>query len=609
MADVKKKVIEILVDVKDKALDKLNKGLKETGKSAKNASKSIGGGMTSAFKKVGTAIKAAGIGLLVASLAKIGQVLSRNQGVLDGFETAMSTISITIGQVVDGLTNAYNTAKQATGGFNALGKVFNSMIDLAIDPFRLAFAGIQRAIVLTQRNWEQSIFGGQDKGRIAELSKELADVDKNIDEISSNIGKNASTFAENFGEAYEELTTFGKAAVEELSEISIEANIEQAKYITELGKEAELAAVKQQGLIEKYDREAEVLRQVRDETNNTFEERIAANEELGRVLEKQAAEERELIDLQITSLKERYKAGLVNKQQYLVELQTLANEEDAIEARITGFKSEQLINRTALANEQRDAEIAIAKESEAAQIELIKQQDSLRFALMQEGIDKELAASAAKYDELFAQAQGNKELELAVIEAQEREAEAIYDKYRAKQRQKDKEDAQIKQDLAMQSAALASNLLVEFASLTDAESKRGFQIQKAASLAQATTSTVLAAIEAFKTAAASPITTAFPAYPFTQAAAAGAFGAVRIAKIASTQYGGGGGGASAAGGGRSGGGQSPNVQFNTVGGSGINQLNESITAQNDPVKAYVVSSEVSSAQSLDRNRQSNATFG
>jgi len=608
MADVKK-VIEIEVNTESGEVNKLNKELDQTDKNIKKSEKSTKG-FGGAWKKVGTAIKAAGIGLLIATLAKVGEVLSRNQGVLDGFQTSMSAISITVNQVVNGLTNAYNTAREATGGFDALGKVFTAMLDLALKPFEFAWAGIQKAILSTQLAWEQSIFGDGDDETIKRLTSDLEDVDATITRLGEETEKSATEYWDNFSEAFSEMGVLATASVDELSKISIEANIEQAKYITDLGKRAQLAEVQQQGLIEKYDREAELLRQVRDETNNSFEERIAANQRLGEVLDKQAEEERELIRLQQVSLEERFKAGLIAEQEYLVERQRLANEEAAIEARITGFKSEQLINRTALANEQRDADLAAIKEFEAEQIQLIKQQDSLRFALMQEGIDKELAASAAKYDELFAQAQGNKELELAVIEAQEREAEAIYDKYRAKQRQKDKEDAQIKQDLAMQSAALASDLLVEFASLTDAESKRGFQIQKAASLAQATTSTVLAAIEAFKTAAASPITSAFPAYPFTQAAAAGAFGAVRIAKIASTQYGGSGGGASAAGGGgRSGGGQSPNVQFNTVGGSGINQLNESITAQNDPVKAYVVSSEVSSAQSLDRNRQSNATFG
>jgi hypothetical protein len=50
-------------------------------------------------------------------------------------------------------------------------------------------------------------------------------------------------------------------------------------------------------------------------------------------------------------------------------------------------------------------------------------------------------------------------------------------------------------------------------------------------------------------------------------------------------------------------------QFNIVGSSGTNQLAATIAAQqNQPVNAYVVGSDVSTQQSLDRNRVTNATF-
>lgn len=59
------------------------------------------------------------------------------------------------------------------------------------------------------------------------------------------------------------------------------------------------------------------------------------------------------------------------------------------------------------------------------------------------------------------------------------------------------------------------------------------------------------------------------------------------------------------GGGVGGGAQMAAPQFNTIGTSGINQL---ATLQQQPTKAYVVSGEVTSAQSLDRNRLQNATL-
>jgi hypothetical protein len=55
--------------------------------------------------------------------------------------------------------------------------------------------------------------------------------------------------------------------------------------------------------------------------------------------------------------------------------------------------------------------------------------------------------------------------------------------------------------------------------------------------------------------------------------------------------------------------QAPQAQFNIVGSSGTNQLAATIGAQqNQPVNAYVVGTDVSTQQSLDRNRITNATF-
>ncbi len=54
-----------------------------------------------------------------------------------------------------------------------------------------------------------------------------------------------------------------------------------------------------------------------------------------------------------------------------------------------------------------------------------------------------------------------------------------------------------------------------------------------------------------------------------------------------------------------GGGGAP--QFNVVGDSGVNQL-ASLTANQQPTQAFVVSGEVTTAQALDRNRVQNATL-
>jgi hypothetical protein len=87
--------------------------------------------------------------------------------------------------------------------------------------------------------------------------------------------------------------------------------------------------------------------------------------------------------------------------------------------------------------------------------------------------------------------------------------------------------------------------------------------------------------------------------------AAGAMGALQIAAITKAKYDGGETPSSSGGGDVPSGGASTTPQFNTIGSSGVNQLAQ---LQQQPVQAYVVSGDVTSAQSLDRNRIQNATL-
>jgi len=166
-------------------------------------------------------------------------------------------------------------------------------------------------------------------------------------------------------------------------------------------------------------------------------------------------------------------------------------------------------------------------------------------------------------------------------------------------------------NIAKDTLSLVSEINSLFVAKNEKEAKRSFKIDKAAKLASAGIAGVQAVLESFKSASASPITIGFPAYPFIQAGLAGTFAAANIAKISKSKFEGGGGGEvdaaiDSASGGGGGGGATPTAQFNVVGDSGINQLAELQNQQ--PTKAFVVSGEVTTAQSLDRNRVQNATL-
>ena len=102
-----------------------------------------------------------------------------------------------------------------------------------------------------------------------------------------------------------------------------------AAATVELQKAAELAGVQIQGLIEEYDRQAEKLRQVRDDETRTFAERIAANEELGRTLQKQGEEMQKLADIQVAAAQVEYEKNA--SQENLLALTTALNEQKAID--------------------------------------------------------------------------------------------------------------------------------------------------------------------------------------------------------------------------------------------------------------------------------------
>jgi hypothetical protein len=126
---------------------------------------------------------------------------------------------------------------------------------------------------------------------------------------------------------------------------------------------------------------------------------------------------------------------------------------------------------------------------------------------------------------------------------------------------------------------------------------------KAAAIAQATIDTYLSAQKAYQATVGIPVVG--PVLAPINAGLAIAAGIKNIKAITAVQTpngsGGGGGSVSNNFGGAAA--QAPN--FNVVGNSGMNQLAQ---IQQQPIQAYVVSGEVTSAQALDRNRIKNATL-
>lgn len=137
----------------------------------------------------------------------------------------------------------------------------------------------------------------------------------------------------------------------------------------------------------------------------------------------------------------------------------------------------------------------------------------------------------------------------------------------------------------------------------EAARKKGFERSKKLQITMAVIQGVQGVMSAF-TAGSSMGPAGVVMGPLMAALAAVTAG-INIAKIKATKYEGGGGGGS------------PSVpqsvpnpaSFNVVGDSGTNQIAETLgQANKEPTKAYVVSTEVTTAQSLDRNKIQTATL-
>lgn len=121
-----------------------------------------------------------------------------------------------------------------------------------------------------------------------------------------------------------------------------------------------------------FQRDAEKLRQIRDDESKSIPERIRANEELGKVLKKQAEEELAIANKAVEVAELRIK--LDGEQKDLLDELAIAQTEVAdIQERITGQESEQLVNKISL-------------QKEAAQNAIDAQKQELDYFIESQGI-------------------------------------------------------------------------------------------------------------------------------------------------------------------------------------------------------------------------------
>ena len=284
---------------------------------------------------------------------------------------------------------------------------------------------------------------------------------------------------------------------------------------------------------------------------------------------------------------------LTKDELYQLEQKRLAElnkaELDAIE------KSEKAIKDANNLKIQQEQEF----QSKIEEIDEANFQNKLQKSMTEQEYEVELVRQ--KYFALEEQAKGNAE-QLAIIEqAKANELGVINEKYNKEEVARQNSLRQSRLQMTSDAFSAIGDLVGSFNTKNDKDARKQFQIQKAFNLGAAITNTAMAVTGAL-TAGGNPIKLATGAQ-FVEAGIAATVGLANVAKIASTQFGSNGGGG--------GGSDVPtpnstfNPSFNVVGNSGINQL---AGIQQQPVKAYITTGEVSTALSLERNTLQKTTF-
>lgn len=606
--------IEAKTDKAVKEIEKLNKKVTELGEDGKKSLNKIQKStgliskstklLSNGFKGVGLAMKAAGFAIIMKVVDKLGEAMMENQEIVDGLSAAFEVISIVMKQITTVFVDMFKSVSDSTGGFDALQKVLGGGLSIAVNLVAGTIQGLVLGVQKAQLAWEESFLGNGDPEEIKRLNIAIEETQEKLAETGERISEAGSQIAENFVEAIGEVGALAEGVAQATSDaietIDIKQAISDGKRLAASKKNFERLAQEQQRLVEQFDLQAEQQRQIRDDESKSISEKIKANEELGRILLKQNEAEKKTVQSRIDTLKEeeRLKGTSIELSNEIFELQT---EMIAIDAKVAGFKSEQLTNQISLQKE--NVELTNSQNESESQLGIERQRFNAEL------IEDELAKILA-LDEIDALEQEKEQARLQTIIDNENtgtqakiDAQIALDEFKEQSRQtnlsRDKQIFELEKLRSKQTLSDAKGSFDQIANLAGKDSKIG----KAMAIASATISGVEGVQNAYSTAQKSPITALFPGYPIVQAGLAGAVALKNISAIKSVKESGGGGTM-----------PSPPSQpstpsipslppaFNVVGASDTNQLASAIGGQSQqPVQAYVVSNDVSTAQEMDRN--------
>jgi hypothetical protein len=565
--------------------------------------------MTDGFKGMGLAVKAIGIGLVMEAFNMFKEILGKNQKVVDLFNTAIGALSIAfndlIGFVADNFPAVIKIFKDVFENPTKYLQKFGDLIkENLIERFNSFLDTVGYLGSALKKVFEGDFAGAMDS--VKQAGKESIDVLTGVNNTFDR-GKKAIIDA---------AEAIGNYAVKTFK--ASEANVK-------LQNSAILAAAEQGRLVEQYDRQAEKLRQIRDNDLLSIDERIKANNQLKEVLEKQQKAMLAQASLQVSAAQATYAMNKSIENQAAVT-DALANKEGVL-AQIEGLRSENIANSISLQKEKIALGQSEIENLNALQIEQKKFNESLETdelkklenqrANLEEEKRIELERLQLKIDTavLGTQAKVDAENEYA-IKKQEIDNALITNQVETNKVTIANEQALADAKKAIQDATFST--IESGIGLLKGLFEKNKAIQKAAMITESALGIAKIIVNtqtANAIAMASPINAIDPTYGIRSRIINTIGAGIGIASnIAATAKGlaalGGGGSTSSGGNVSAGGGQSAAPQFNVVGQGGANQLAQTMNGKNQqPIQAYVVAGAVTTGQSLNRNIINNASMG
>ena len=417
MAEKKTIALKVTVDTSEveQSVEKTTGTVEDLGKTTKKTSSEMKQGFKAAEQ--GTKGLGSSIGGLIKSLGIIGaamvvfnfmkDLLMKNQKIMDALNVATTALEILLNKLFesvepigDAMASAFEDPKQAISDlWDAIKLNLINRLEGFIEGWQAVGKAIKGVFDL---DWDAVKNGAEDFG------KALIKVGTGLDEEQQRkIVDGVKNFANETLKA-------------------TEIALDHAKVLTVLQNELELLEAGQKKVQMTYQRDAELQRQRRDDIRLTLDERIEANDKLGKILDEQIKVEQVLADKRLElAIKERDELGATVERKAAV---LLAEGEIAdLRERIAGQESEQLTNQAGLEKElfdiQQELRVATldAREKELEELDIyyealqekarlagetdveieaakIKALEDLKNKFIKEDLDKEADATKKRVD-------------------------------------------------------------------------------------------------------------------------------------------------------------------------------------------------------------------